>query len=141
MGNRGLSAHRACVRPAVRSAYLPLLALLPGIAFMGMQRVCGGPVLRSDRPGRIVWINVLSLTCNVALNLWWIPLWGSVGAAFASTCSYAFGALLFLRWTAKIGDARFPGSVVPRPVDASDAWRRPLGARAIPAVQRHTLRI
>lgn len=105
------------------AAYLPLLALLPGIAFMGMQRVCGGPVLRSDRPGRIVWINVLSLTCNVALNLWWIPLWGSVGAALASTCSYAFGALLFLRWTAKIGDARFPGSVVPRPVDASDAWR------------------
>ena len=35
-------------------AYLPLITLLPGIAFMGMQRVCGGPVLRAGRPSRIV---------------------------------------------------------------------------------------
>ena len=26
-------------------SYLPLLVLLPGVAFMGMQRVCGGPVI------------------------------------------------------------------------------------------------
>ena len=45
MGNRGLSAlsYIAFGRPFA-NAYLPLLALLPGIAFMGMQRVCGGPV-------------------------------------------------------------------------------------------------
>jgi O-antigen/teichoic acid export membrane protein len=104
-------------------SYLPLLALLPGIAFMGMQRVCGGPVLRADRPSRIVWINVLSLSCNVALNLWWIPLWGAVGAGAASTCSYVLGALLFLHWTAGMGEAAFPTSVLPRSADASDAWR------------------
>ena len=104
-------------------SYMPLLALLPGIAFMGMQRVCGGPVLRAARPGRIVWINALSLACNVSLNLWWIPLWGPVGAAAASTCSYALGALLFLRWTAGLGDAAFPASLLPRAADVEDAWR------------------
>ena len=104
-------------------AFLPLLLLLPGMAFMGMQRVCGGPVLRADRPGSIVLINTLSLGCNVALNLWWIPAWGPAGAAAASTCSYAVGALLFLRWTARMGDAAFPAAVVPRPADANAAWR------------------
>jgi O-antigen/teichoic acid export membrane protein len=103
-------------------SYLPLLALLPGIAFMGMQRVCGGPVLRAARPSRIVLINLLSLTCNVALNLWWIPIWGPMGAAVASTCSYALGALLFLRWTAGLCDAPFPGSLLPRFADLQDAW-------------------
>jgi O-antigen/teichoic acid export membrane protein len=104
-------------------AYLPLLLLLPGIACMGMQRVCGGPVLRSSRPSRIVLINVVSLTGNVLLNLWLIPLWGAAGAAAASTCSYAVGAVLFLRWTAAMGGARFPGAVLPRAADASDTWR------------------
>jgi O-antigen/teichoic acid export membrane protein len=104
-------------------AYLPLLALLPGIAFMGMQRVCGGPVLRAGRPSRIVWINVCSLATNIALNLWWIPLWGAVGAGAASTCSYGLGALLFLRWTAGMGDMAFPGSVVPKLSDAADVWQ------------------
>jgi O-antigen/teichoic acid export membrane protein len=103
-------------------SYLPLLVLLPGVAFMGMQRVCGGPVLRAGRPSRIVWINILSLTLNVVLNLWWIPRWGAAGAAAASTCSYALGAMLFLRWTARMGDASFPGSVVPRVADATAAW-------------------
>ena len=103
-------------------SYLPLLVLLPGVAFMGMQRVCGGPVIRAGRPSRIVWINVLSLTSNIALNLWWIPMWGAIGAAAASTCSYAFGATLFLRWTAGMGAAAFPGSVVPRVSDATAAW-------------------
>jgi O-antigen/teichoic acid export membrane protein len=96
--------------------------LLPGVAFMGMQRVCGGPVIRAGRPGRIVWINVLSLAINVTLNLWWIPMWGAAGAAAASTCSYALGAVLFLRWTARMGDAAFPGSVLPRRADATAAW-------------------
>jgi O-antigen/teichoic acid export membrane protein len=104
-------------------SYLPMLILLPGVAFMGMQRVCGGPVIRSGRSTRIVWINVMSLATNVALNLWWIPLWGTRGAAAASTCSYALGAALFLRWTAGMGAAAFPGSVVPRVADASAAWQ------------------
>ena len=49
-------------------------------------------------------------------------MWGATGAAAASTCSYALGAMLFLRWTARMGDASFPGSVVPRVADATAAW-------------------
>jgi O-antigen/teichoic acid export membrane protein len=104
-------------------SYLPLIALLPGIAFMGMQRVCGGPVLRSGRPSHLVRINVVSLTGNVVLNVWWIPAWGALGAAAASSCSYALGALLFLRWTANMAGAAFPQSVMPRSSDVYDAWQ------------------
>ena len=54
--------------------------------------------------------------------------WGPAGAGAASTCSYALGALLFLRWTARLGRRR---SLLPccpgqrtrgRPGGASRRW-------------------
>jgi O-antigen/teichoic acid export membrane protein len=69
-----------------------------------------------------MWINLISLAANVALNLWWIPLAGIAGAGLASTCSYGLGAILILRWTARITAVPFPDSIRPRWSDAADAW-------------------
>lgn len=41
-----------------------------------------------------MWISIASAVLNVALNLWWIPLAGIKGAAYATVVSYAFSALL-----------------------------------------------
>jgi O-antigen/teichoic acid export membrane protein len=103
-------------------SYLPLLGLLPGMSFLGMQRVCGGPVLRTGRPARLVWFTAASLACNVLLNLALIPAWGPAGAAVASTCSYALGAAFMLRWTAALGDLPFPAAIVPARQDIADVW-------------------
>jgi O-antigen/teichoic acid export membrane protein len=94
-------------------AYLPLLSLLPGLVCLGLVRVCGGAVIRAGQPHRFVLINGVSLACNAGLNAWWIPLWGLVGAALASTVSYALSAFLFLYWTSRLagtsGVAIIPG--------------------------------
>ncbi|MGH7394711.1 MAG: polysaccharide biosynthesis C-terminal domain-containing protein, partial [Candidatus Methylomirabilales bacterium] len=87
----GIAVIRVFFGPAFAPAYLPLVGLLPGMVFLGMQRMCGAPALRAGRPGRITAIYALSLLCNVALNLWWIPNWGPLGAALASSISYGLG--------------------------------------------------
>lgn len=83
-------------------AYPPLLALLPGMVFLGMQRMCGAPVLRTGQAWRMTAVYALSLLANVGLNRLWIPAWGILGAALASSVSYGLGATLFLAWTARL---------------------------------------
>jgi O-antigen/teichoic acid export membrane protein len=93
-------------------AYLPLVALLPGILCLGMQRVCGPVILRTGKPVLVTAIYAVSLGINVLLNLWLIPTWGAIGAAAASTLSYGLGAVLFLSWTVRLGHAS-PSQAVP----------------------------
>ena len=89
--------------PAFLPVYSPLLALLPGIVLMSMQRVCGPTVLRTGKPWRIVGLQAGGFASNLLLNLWWIPKWGLIGAAVASTVSYALTAVGFLVWTGRLG--------------------------------------
>ncbi len=94
-------------------AYQPLVALLPGIFFLSMERVCSGPTLRSGRPMWIAGIYGISLLCNAALNMWWIPLWGISGAALASSVSYALEALIVLTWTVRLAKANLIQGLIP----------------------------
>jgi O-antigen/teichoic acid export membrane protein len=113
----GIVVIRILFGPAFLPAYAPLVSLLPGMVFLGMQRVCGGPVLRTGRPGRIAAIYAVSLPCNGALNLWWIPMWGPLGAALASSVSYGLGAMLFLAWTARLAEVPLAQGIFPRKSD------------------------
>jgi O-antigen/teichoic acid export membrane protein len=66
----------------------PLWAILPGILAMSVQQVLGPDLSARNRPEAITLAAGLGLVVNVLLNLWWIPLWGSVGAALSSSVSY-----------------------------------------------------
>jgi len=103
-------------------AYLPLVLLLPGLLALGVQRVCGPPVLRQGRPGRMAAIYGVGLIVNLALNLWLIPLWGIAGAALSSTISYSLGAFLFLAWTAVIARAPLSQGIIPGRADVDLLW-------------------
>jgi O-antigen/teichoic acid export membrane protein len=119
----GAAVIRLFFGPAFAPAYLPLVGLLPGMVFLGMQRVCGGPALRTGRPGKITAIYAVSLLCNLALNLWWIQAWGPLGAALASSVSYGLGALLFLAWTARLAKAPLSEAIIPKRSDLVSLWR------------------
>ncbi len=113
----GIPLIRIFFGQAFAPAYLPLVGLLPGVIFLGMQRMCGAPVLRTGRPERITAIYAVSLSCNAALNLWWIPMWGPLGAALASSLSYGGGAMLFLIWTARLAEISLAQAIFPRRSD------------------------
>lgn len=111
--------------PVVRLAYgapfLPaipaLLALLPGIVCYSVQRVCGAYLLRLNHPLRISAILGGAVVLNLGLNLVWIPRWGMVGAAMASTASYVLSATLFLAWAASLAGVPLAQGILPRKSD------------------------
>lgn len=98
----GLPLIRILFGDAYSRAYGPLVALLPGMLTLGVQRVCSAPALRTGRPGVILAISALSLAANALLNVWWIPKWGLYGASAASSVSYSASTLLFFMWTARL---------------------------------------
>lgn len=126
-------------------AYLPLVALLPGMVFLGMQRVCGGPALRAGCPGRITGIYAATLLCNAGLNLWWISLWDILGAALASSVSYTLGAVMFLAWTARLAGVPVSDGILPRRSDLVTLWRstleslRAIQGTSLAGILRHGL--
>jgi O-antigen/teichoic acid export membrane protein len=127
--------------PAIRFVYgaaygpavWPMIILLPGVVFMGMQRVCGAPALRAGKPERFAVIYGSTLALNIALNVFWIPRFGIAGASLASTVSYAVGSMLFLLWTARL--AKLPLSEAMR-FDAMDRETAAAAARSMLALAR-----
>lgn len=87
-------------------SYPPLLVLLPGMVAMGVQRVCSAPALKSGRPQAILGISAASLACNATLNVFWIPRFGAVGAAAASTVSYMLSTAFFYAWILRASGMR-----------------------------------
>jgi len=98
----GLPLIRIAFGDAYSGAYGPLVALLPGMVTLGIQRVCSAPALRTGRPGVILAISALSLAANALLNVFWIPKWGLYGASVASSLSYTASTLLFFIWTTRL---------------------------------------
>jgi O-antigen/teichoic acid export membrane protein len=103
--------------PQFGRAYTALVALLPGLVCLGVQRLCGVPIVLSGRPWTLAAINGASLGINIALNFKTIPLFGPAGAGLASTISYAVGATLILSWTARLGETSLISGIVPQARD------------------------
>jgi O-antigen/teichoic acid export membrane protein len=96
-------------------AYLPMVALLPGTALLGSTKI-----LTSDIAGRgFPQFNSISAGCavvlTVALDLWFIPRYGILGASVASSVAYGAVAALSMCFYAKISRKadRTPGRTVP----------------------------
>jgi len=87
------------VRVLFGAAFLPavppLWLLLPGVISLGLGRVLSADLNGRGRPGVVAAANGAMAALNVALNLWWIPLWGAAGAAAATSVSYS-GAVVLL---------------------------------------------
>ena len=83
-------------------AFLPavgaLRALLIGITTLSAGRVLSNDIAGRGFPGLNIYTGLAAVTTNVVLDLLWIPRYGIVGAAWASTVSYTvsfLGALFF----------------------------------------------
>ncbi|AFV10518.1 polysaccharide biosynthesis protein [Thermacetogenium phaeum DSM 12270] len=59
-----------------------------------------------------MFVSLASAILNLILNLWWIPLIGIYGAAYATICSYLLGLILSIKIGRKIFYMPFPGTDV-----------------------------
>lgn len=71
-------------------AVQPLRALLPGIIALSIGRVLTNDIAGRGFPILNSYVSGLSLITNIFLDIMWIPKFGIVGAAWASTVSYFF---------------------------------------------------
>ncbi len=108
--------------------------LLIGCAFQAITYLYSPLFLTHDIPGRGTSIVVLMAAVNVLGNFLLIPTFGAVGAAFATTASFAVSAWLHLRWgNRRIGVDRLAALVPPSLVALAllGASGRSLGFRAV----------
>lgn len=80
-----------------RGSVLPLFWLLPGIVCLGASKILSADLAGRGRPEINSIGAAISLIVTVALDLLFIPRYGMVGAAAASTLSY-LTTLLYTLW-------------------------------------------
>lgn len=75
-------------KPEYQAASAPLLVLTPFVVLSGVSIYCGNLL---DYRG-LAWMRSinfgLTIVANILLNWWWIPRWGAVGAAAASSIAW-----------------------------------------------------
>ncbi len=71
-------------------------AILPGIMLFVIFRIVSGSIAGIGRPDVIIKIFIPALIINIALNYVLIPLYGGIGAAWATNVSYSLGAIATL---------------------------------------------
>jgi O-antigen/teichoic acid export membrane protein len=98
--------------PAFSPAVPALWALLPGIVAMAAQRSCGVFLVKRNRPWLISGILGPAVGINVLANLVVIPRWGAVGAALASSVSYAVSSSAIVLWVARAADRPFTDGLI-----------------------------
>jgi len=72
--------------------------MLPGVLMFVIARVLSGRFAGKGQPWILVAAFLPALLLNILLNLWWIPGYGGVGAAWASNVSYTAGSIALLLW-------------------------------------------
>lgn len=93
---------RLAYSSAFAEAYRPMLALLPGMVFMGAAKVLAAEVAGRGYPHYNSAISVLGLPVTLALQLVLIPRYGLAGAAAATSIAYGYslgGTLVVRRLT------------------------------------------
>ncbi len=108
-------------------AFLPavgaLQALLAGIVALSAGRVLSNDIAGRGRPILNAYGGLAAVATNVALNLLWIPRYGIVGAAWASTVSYSVSFLMALFLYCRLSDNRWTKVVLPQRGDWALYWK------------------
>jgi O-antigen/teichoic acid export membrane protein len=86
--------------PGFERAVEPLRVLLWATGFMFATWTCRQLLVAGGQQTAHLMLLVGGAVSNVALNLWWIPTWGIVGAAWATLCAEA-GVLVASYWVVR----------------------------------------
>ena len=102
-------------------AFLPaagaLQALLAGIVALSAGRVLSNDIAGRGFPGLNIYTGLAAVATNIVLNLLWIPRYGIVRAAWASTVSYTVSFLGALFFYCRLSGNRWTRVVFPQPGD------------------------
>jgi O-antigen/teichoic acid export membrane protein len=72
-------------------------ALAPGVLVLAMGKVYGTHLLGTGKAYYAFWFSIITLIINTVLNILWIPVWGIVGSAVATSIAYTIQTVM-LYW-------------------------------------------
>lgn len=103
------------------AAFLPAVSALQAL-LVGIVALSAGRVLSNDLSGRgFPWLNIpiglAAVTANVLFNILWIPRYGIVGAAWASTASYTISFLMALLFYCRLSGNHWSNVILPQRSD------------------------
>ena len=105
----GVSAHWIILL-LYSDAFLPatraLQSLLLGIVTLSVSRVLANDIAGRGAPQLNLYRGIVTVVTNVTLNIVWIPRYGIVGAAWASSVSYTVSFLSAFFVYCRLSDAR-----------------------------------
>jgi len=108
-------------------AFLPavgaLQSLLVGIVALSAWRVLANDIAGRGFPGLNIYTGLAAVATNIVLNLLWIPRYGIVGAAWASTVSYTVSFLGGLFFYCRLSGNSWTKVVFPQSGDWALYWR------------------
>lgn len=126
---------RTVVSLLASDAFLPaveaFVVLLPGVLLLGTASILANDLAGRGKPLVNSILSAVALVVNLLLNVWWIPLWGITGAAWASTASYSLHFVMEVLVYCRVTGNTVIDVVVPRWSDAAYLWhlvRREAGA-------------
>ena len=94
-----------------------LQSLLIGIIPLSASRVLANDISGRGRPILNTYRGIITVVTNVVLNLLWIPRYGIVGAAWASTVSYTVSFLGALYFYCRLSGNPWTKILLPQPGD------------------------
>lgn len=94
--------------PAYTTGWLVLIVLMAGKIPEGIQAVVARYLQGLDRPDLEARATVVATVLNIMLNVVLIAQFGLIGAAVATTVSYAVGTVMRLRYLSWLITIRFP---------------------------------
>lgn len=78
----------------------PLIVLLPGVIALSASRVLSNDIAARGKPEINMYMSIITVTVNILGNVLLIPIYGLIGAAFATTVAYVLNLCtkLFVYW-------------------------------------------
>lgn len=107
--------------------FMPAVGVLQAL-LIGIVALSAGLVLSNDISGRgfpnlNIYIGVASVATNVVLNILWIPRYGIIGAAWASTISYTISFFMALFFYCQLSGNRWTLVILPKLSDWVLYWK------------------
>jgi O-antigen/teichoic acid export membrane protein len=87
--------------------------LLPGALLLGGARVACVSMTARGRPELNIYVSVAIFLVNIVLNLLLIPVWGTRGAALATSTSYCVGSVIALWLLGRLANKSWTGLLAP----------------------------
>jgi O-antigen/teichoic acid export membrane protein len=98
-------------------SFMPLLILLPGIMAVSLTSISAAYLAGIGKPIFAMYASLASLGLNIGLNLLFIPEWGIVGAALATSISYSLGFFIVFFFFLKLSGGKPRDILLVKPED------------------------